>query len=213
MRFILLLLLVLCSSPPAHADTYLNGPIATSRLKGLDTVIVSLGYGPSYQIMKDDSSYSANVDTLDTAAQTVKEVFSKQPWITIHSTRDFKPSQDIHKPNFLVMAFMVSAQPDKVSAGLFRRPVIVASLSMKLFYWDTEDTYVNVGTIDATYPFVAPSDHAEFNARVADGVRYLTFYIPSHMYCANKFPDIRLCPFDHQDIRPWSLPTSNTLFE
>jgi len=213
--FVIALLSHVWMSSTTFADTYMEGPIDTTHLKGIDTIVVSIEPGPLAELTTTHFSLK-DTRPVEVATQTVKAVFAQQSWLSVQSIYDHPPSVDIQTPNVLAMAFTISAQPDTIgSFGPLRTKVAVASLSMRLTYSLPDHTFGNVGISRlVSYPFVVPEDHEKFLAKISEGVRFLTSYLPSYLYCANKASDNeRPCVKRFEDMHPWGAkPRPSTLY-
>lgn len=179
--FLPLFLALLLFSQPAFSDSAYTA-IDLDHLAGVDTLAVTVDRGPDYSLTS--KQFNASDPSLhDVATKTLRDMLSKQTWLTISPLANWvKAGEEFRKPNILVIRFLVSAKPDTVEG----KQVVAASLSMKMEYIlpDKSSSDVRI-TTPVSYPFVAPADPQKFADKVAEGVHYLTSYLPGYLNCVH----------------------------
>ena len=148
-----------------------------SYLHGVDTVVVNEETLPERILLPKENSAAQNYSKI---YSTVKGIFADQPWIKVVSQSDITYMERV-KPNVLVLNYGVSAQNDSAA----KEEIKVGSIAMTQTKQDKA-----VGTrltlTPVSFPFVISDERDEFDRKIAEGVHYLTGYLPSYFACANK---------------------------
>ena len=198
---ILLLFVAFCLLAPSAHATSLSEPIDGTHLHGIDTVVVNIAPGPQASLLADYFTPTDNMPQ-DVVTQTVEEVFAKKP-LTVLSYHKIVDKAEVRKPNVLSLLYTLSAQPETLNG----QPVTVASLVLKIEYYMTDKTAGDVRVASTvSYPFIMPENSKlQLSGKIAQGVRFLTAYLPTFLYCAH-FKDTKQkgsCIDGTEDMRPW----------
>jgi len=170
--------------PVTRAAATSDGPVFDpTYLKGIDIVYVTQKGGPKANILP----WPPMKDPLPPSLffLTVKEIFGKQPWVTVTRTME---RQDEVKPNVLTFEFVTSAREEVVNG----RPIKVGALALQLWHRDmplagnTSFPSHAIPIHPITYPFVALDSTEEFQKQLVAGVHYLVDHLPNYFACANQ---------------------------
>jgi hypothetical protein len=174
-----LFIALLCLSPLNRASASQSMPVIDlSGLKGIDTVIVSRSTVPEHTLLPPEDLKDHSEDFIITL---VKDLFSTQPWIKFRLRSDV-PFAERKKPNVLLLTYAISAQRDSHNGTVLN----VGAVALQLRRHDTAGQEYAIPVVPAVYPFIVPKSREAFRTRVAEGVRYLTSYIPGYLTCANR---------------------------
>jgi hypothetical protein len=185
-----------------------------TTLKGIDTVVVVRSVAPEHTLLPEHvPTANETKEPPGLFLPLIKELFAKQPWITVKSAQGLS-STDISRSNVLLLDYAVTAQQEQLNGSA----VTIASLALQIRRFDNEGRPTAIPLLPVTYPFVVPQTEDAFYLRLGSGVRYLTSYIPGYISCANKYghpsntcPDCntRACDIEHpfkSTIRPVCPP-------
>lgn len=210
------LALVVAVSAPL-SSVHAGGFTQTDYLKGVDTVIVGESVVPEHVLLPQHAPTAEEINNPPPRPilLLVKEIFSQQPWISVKQARDV-PLQEQRQPNVIYLDYAVSARQDTIND----QPVKVGSLALQILKYQTDGTRTAIAAFPpVTYPFLIPDSEEDFNKKLAEGIHYITDYLPSHFVCANKYgypsatcPDCSLdrCtpkyPFEEKLRAPCPIP-------
>lgn len=176
---------------PASATSKLSD---FSYLQGVDTIVVSETVLPEHLLLPQKNN-AANNDAK--IYSTVKSIFADQPWIKVLRESDITYANRV-KSNVLVLNYGVSAQRG-FSA---KEEINVGSIVMTQII---QDKVVSAGlaSTPVSYPFVISDKQDETERKIAEGVHYLTDYLPSYFACANKRGEcLPIYPFQEKIFIP-----------
>lgn len=158
-------------------------------LKGIDTVIES----DNLALDADEILGIDHGQTRPWVINTLKEVFSSQPWISIQHHLDVPPS-DLAKPNMIVLEVLVSARNEIINHKLVTTAALSVQIRQPYHYTPNLTPSIIFSPNPVTYPFLVSDSKEELEKQFTDGVRYLTSYLPTAIYCDNKAkPGERVC--------------------
>lgn len=184
----------ICLSKPALATSTLSD---FTYLQGVDTVVVSEATLPEHLLLPQQ-----NVAQNSSGIYlTVKGIFANLVWIKVLRESDITYAERA-KPNVLTLYYGVSAQNDSGTKGEIK----VGSIAMTQIKQDSIAS-ARLTLTPVSFPFVIPDKRDEFDRKIADGVHYLTDYLPSYFECANKRGECRpQHPFQEKIIAPCPQP-------
>ena len=157
----------------------------TDYLKGVDTVIVDESVVPEHILLPQHVPTPEEIKNPSPPLilRLVRDIFSQQPWISVKQARDV-PLKEQYKSNVICLNYAVSAQQETING----QPVKVGSLALQILKYHPDGTRTAIAALPpATYPFLVPDSESGFNKKIAEGVHYMTDYLPSHFVCANKY--------------------------
>jgi len=166
---------VLSAATQAAATSYL--PLFdTTDLIGVDTVVVGGGSSSGHALFPPRKP-SAIVGH-DAITLAVKDVFSKQPWISVKGFQEVDVTE-LSKPNVIFFDFDISAQQDSADG----RAVAVGSLGLQLWKYHPHGMRSAIAIQPATFPFLMSASAEELDKKLDTGARFLTSYFPYVLGC------------------------------
>ena len=188
-----------------HASSASMSLFYFPSLSGIDTIIVGGSTVPEHTLLPEHSVTPEEVKnhTPDPIFLVVKDIFSKQPWISVKMVRDV-PVQEWSKPNILYLNYAVSARQETFDG----KTVKVGSLELQLLKFDASGPKSAIPVLPATYPFLIPDTGKEFNRKRAEGIHYMTDYLPGYLACVNKTGECRPLNPSKKSLAPSVEPCS-----
>lgn len=190
----------ICLSRPALATSTLSD---FTYLQGVDTVVVSEATLPEHLLLPQQKAVQDSSEIY----LTVKIIFADLPWVKVLRESDVTYAQRA-KPNVLTLYYGVSAQNDSGTKDVIK----VGSMAMAQIKMD-KIAIARLTLTPVSFPFVIPDKRDEFDRKIAEGVHYLTDYLPSYFACANKRGECRpQHPFQEKIIAPCPQPVIGQQF-
>lgn len=176
-----------------------NTAIPLERLRGVDTILISLNRGPGQQHMA--SHFSGKMHPINPVFETMKKAFKEHPSINILTLNELPPDLRF-KPNVLEVLFNLSAREDIFN----EQKIKVASLSVRMSIFNQPNNAAEMpSSVIVSYPFIISEKREQFHAQLAEGVRLLTNYLPPYISCINTEQSVtnpNPCGAIH-DIKLW----------
>jgi hypothetical protein len=162
-------------------------------LHGVDTVIVGNDIVPGHGLLPEHPLTSEEVKNPppDPIFLVVKDIFSKQPWISVKMARDV-PVQEWSKPNVIFFYYAVWARQESVDGKTFK----IGSLVLQLRKYGPTGPKSAIAVLPVSYPFIILDNEKEFYKTLDESVRSLTSFLTGYFALANSDKPSNIDPND-----------------